>query len=52
MEKQNGNLIGQAKEAAIEVLRHNAHGPYRGFPRTAGWGYPEPWLVGLLLLVE
>jgi hypothetical protein len=25
------------------VLRHNAHGPFHGLPRTAGWGYPEPY---------
>src|ERR1035437_7289107 len=34
--------IEEAKKAAIEVLLNNAHGPYRGLPRTAGWGYPEP----------
>jgi hypothetical protein len=43
------NLIGRAKEAAIEVLLHNMHGPYRGLPRTAGWGYPEPYTRDLMI---
>lgn len=42
-------LIEQAKQAAIKVLLHNAHGPYRGLPRTAGWGYPEPYTRDLMI---
>lgn len=38
-----------ARKAAIEVLRHNAHGPYHGLPRTAGWGYPEPYTRDLMI---
>jgi hypothetical protein len=30
--------IDQAKEAALRVLLHNAHGQFQGLPRTAGWG--------------
>ena len=41
--------IEAAKQAALEVLLHNAHGPYEGLPRTAGWGYPEPYTRDLLL---
>ena len=41
--------VEQAKAAAIEVLLHNLHGPYRGLPRTAGWGYPEPYTRDLLI---
>ncbi|NIM71196.1 MAG: amylo-alpha-1,6-glucosidase, partial [Xanthomonadales bacterium] len=41
--------VEQAREAAIEVLRSNAHGPYRGLPRTAGWGYPEPYTRDLMI---
>ena len=41
--------IEEAKVAAIEVLHHNLHGPYRGLPRTAGWGYPEPYTRDLLI---
>ncbi len=41
--------VQQAKQAAIEVLLHNAHGPVDGLPRTAGWGYPEPYTRDLML---
>jgi hypothetical protein len=41
--------ILDAKDAARRVLLHNLHGPYRGLPRTAGWGYPEPYTRDLLL---
>ncbi|MDP2730760.1 MAG: glycoside hydrolase 100 family protein [Dehalococcoidales bacterium] len=41
--------IDKAKEAAIKVLLRNAHGPYRSLPRTAGWGYPEPYTRDLLI---
>jgi hypothetical protein len=41
--------IRAAKAAALEVLLHNAHGPYDGLPRTAGWGYPEPYTRDLLI---
>jgi hypothetical protein len=41
--------IEKAKQAAIEVLLHNAHGPCHGLPRTAGWGYPEPYTRDLML---
>jgi hypothetical protein len=43
--------IEEAKKAALEVLLHNAHGPYHGLPRTAGWGYPEPYTRDLMLSV-
>ena len=43
------DAIEQAKTAATEVLLHNNHGPYRGLPRTAGWGYPEPYTRDLLI---
>jgi len=49
MEKRDRNLIGRAKEAAVEVLLHNAHGPYRELPRTAGWAYPEPYTRDLMI---
>ena len=31
------------------MLRHNAHGPFHGLPRTAGWGYPEPYTRDLMI---
>jgi hypothetical protein len=49
MEKSEKKLISRAKEAALEVLLHNVHGPYRGLPRTAGWGYPEPYTRDLMI---
>ena len=51
MQTNNGNEIEQAKKAALEVLLHNAHGPYHGLPRTAGWGYPEPYTRDLLISI-
>ncbi len=41
--------IQEAKSAALEVLLHNSCGPYDGLPRTAGWGYPEPYTRDLLI---
>lgn len=43
--------IEQAKQAAEEVLIHNSHGPFRGLPRTAGWGYPEPYTRDLMFSI-
>lgn len=43
--------IEKTKEAALEVLLHNAHGPYHGLPRTAGWGYPEPYTRDLMFSI-
>jgi hypothetical protein len=43
--------IEDAKKVAIEVLLHNAHGPYHGLPRTAGWGYPEPYTRDLMFSI-
>ena len=41
--------IQDAKKAAMDVLLHNASGPCEGLPRTAGWGYPEPYTRDLLI---
>ena len=38
---ENRLEIEKAKKAALEVLIHNAHGPYQGLPRTAGWDIPS-----------
>lgn len=43
------DLVEEAKQAATEVLLHNARGPHRGLPRTAGWGYPEPYTRDLMI---
>ena len=42
-------FIAQAKEAALHILLHNAQGPFQGLPRTAGWGYPEPYTRDLMI---
>jgi len=49
MDKKAQNLINKAKAAAEKILLHNAHGPYRGLPRTAGWGYPEPYTRDIMI---
>lgn len=41
--------VERAKAAALGVLLHNMHGPYRGLPRTAGWAYPEPYTRDLMI---
>ncbi len=42
-------MVSRAKEAALQVLLHNNHGAYRNLPRTAGWGYPEPYTRDLMI---
>lgn len=51
MKTEDLQLIAEAKKAALEVLLHNAKGPYQGLPRTAGWGYPEPYTRDLMFSV-
>ena len=51
MQTINWQEINKAKKAAIEVLLHNAHGSYHGLPRTAGWGYPEPYTRDLMFSI-
>jgi len=48
---ENLKEIEAAKKAALEVLLHNSHGPYHGLPRTAGWGYPEPYTRDLMISI-
>ncbi|TXE07789.1 amylo-alpha-1,6-glucosidase [Gelidibacter salicanalis] len=51
MNSEDKKLITSAKKAAIEVLLHNAKGTIANLPRTAGWGYPEPYTRDLLISV-
>jgi len=51
MQTVNSQEIELAKKAALEVLLHNAHGPFHGLPRTAGWGYPEPYTRDLMFSI-
>lgn len=41
--------IARARLCAVEVLLNNNHGPYRGLPRTAAWGYPEPYTRDMMI---
>lgn len=47
----NWQVIAKAKQAALEVLLHNAKGPHSGLPRTAAWGYPEPYTRDLMISI-
>jgi len=49
MKIETASDIATAKQAALEVLHHNMCGPFSGLPRTAGWGYPEPYTRDLLI---
>src|SRR5471030_1489242 len=51
MQTINWEEIESAKKAAIEVLLHNANGPFHGLPRTAGWGYPEPYTRDMMFSI-
>ncbi|HSI69562.1 MAG TPA: glycoside hydrolase 100 family protein [Gillisia sp.] len=51
MTSENLKLIALAKEAAIGILLHNSKGPFQGLPRTAGWGYPEPYTRDLMFSI-
>lgn len=51
MTSENWKSIERAKRAALEVLHHNAKGPFQNLPRTAGWGYPEPYTRDLLIAI-
>lgn len=43
--------IDAAKIAAESVLLNNSNGPFYHLPRTAGWGYPEPYSRDLLFSI-
>lgn len=49
MDEKSLASINQAKQAALKILLHNARGPFQGLPRTAGWGYPEPYTRDLMI---
>jgi glycosyl hydrolase family 100 (putative invertase) len=44
-----GTAVEAARHAAVAVLEHNAFGPFAGLPRTAGFGYPEPYTRDLMI---
>jgi len=41
--------VDEAKKAALTVLLNNSRGPYFSLPRTAGYGYPEPYTRDLMI---
>jgi len=49
MDKKDKALVSSAKAAALEVMLHNNHGPFRKLPRTAGWAYPEPYTRDMMI---
>jgi len=49
MNKKQWQKIHVAKDAAIEILLNNSRGPYQSLPRTAGFGYPEPYTRDLMI---
>jgi hypothetical protein len=49
MALESANAIDEAKAAALEVLLQNARTGRSGLPRTAGWGYPEPYTRDLMI---
>ncbi|MFB0516233.1 MAG: amylo-alpha-1,6-glucosidase [Candidatus Neomarinimicrobiota bacterium] len=49
LDAHTATLIDATVKEAEKVLVHNAHGPYHGLPRTAGWGYPEPYTRDLMI---
>ena len=51
MTPENKLEVDASKKAALEVLLHNMKGPFDGLPRTAGWGYPEPYTRDLMFSI-
>lgn len=43
------NAIEETKQTALAILLHNMHGEFASLPRTAGWGYPEPYTRDLMV---
>ncbi len=51
IDSKQKTVINSAKKAALEVLLHNMNGPFQALPRTAGWGYPEPYTRDLMISI-
>src|SRR5271166_4987996 len=49
MKTEEASAVEIAKQSALEVLHHNMRGPFFGLPRSAGWGYPEPYTRDCLI---
>jgi hypothetical protein len=48
MDRSLSEKVKEAKEAAVNALLHNVNGRH-GLPRTAGWGYHEPYTRDLMI---
>ena len=49
MNEDEYKLITEAKQRALDVLVNTAEGPFNKLPRTAMWGYPEPYTRDLMI---
>ncbi|MEI9936103.1 MAG: glycoside hydrolase 100 family protein [Pseudomonadota bacterium] len=49
MSEEISAVVEDAKRAALEVLLYNARAGRSGLPRTAAWGYPEPYTRDLMI---
>lgn len=49
MDTLDKQRVKEAKQAALDVLLNNSTGSFQGLPRTAGWGYPEPYTRDLMI---
>src|SRR4030042_2916059 len=48
MNREQKEMISGAGDAALKWMLHNNRGSH-GLPRTAGWGYPEPYTRDLMI---
>jgi hypothetical protein len=51
MNENDKHIIEVTKAAALEVLLNNSRGPFDQLPRTARWGYPEPYTRDLMISI-
>lgn len=49
MDSKEQDIVQRAKRGALDVLMHNARSGRAGLPRTAAWGYPEPYTRDLMI---
>lgn len=49
MKPEEKALVEKTRKVALDVLLNNSRGPYYSLPRTAAWGYPEPYTRDILI---
>jgi len=47
----DNSKIENEKKIALEILLYNNKGSFHGLPRTAAWGYPEPYTRDLMISI-